>query len=178
SAPGQWGKSTRASTSSDVALRALMRRTHSSGKIPTVASILPGGSKPLQNAFPQVRGVEANGSTCKPGSVPRERGRSSIYDSCCQLPPAVYPCTRAGRPRTCTHHSRASDSLDLAPGGVYLAVAVTRNAGGLLHHRLTLTAPGGVAGYVLWHCPAGRAGWALPTTWPCGPRTFLGPSRR
>lgn len=29
--------------------------------------------------------------------------------------------------------------LDLAPGGVYLAVRVTSDAGGLLHHRFTLT---------------------------------------
>ena len=26
----------------------------------------------------------------------------------------------------------------------------------------------------LWHCPAGCPGWALPTTLPCGARTFLG----
>jgi hypothetical protein len=26
----------------------------------------------------------------------------------------------------------------------------------------------------LWHCPAGHPGWALPTTLPCGARTFLG----
>ena len=25
----------------------------------------------------------------------------------------------------------------------------------------------------LWHCPAGHPGWALPTTLPCGVRTFL-----
>jgi len=25
----------------------------------------------------------------------------------------------------------------------------------------------------LWHCPAGHPGWALPTTVPCGVRTFL-----
>jgi hypothetical protein len=33
----------------------------------------------------------------------------------------------------------------------------------------------------LWHCPAGHPGWALPTTLPCGVRTFLGersPARR
>ncbi len=29
--------------------------------------------------------------------------------------------------------------LDLAPGGVYLATAVTCGTGGLLHHRFTLT---------------------------------------
>jgi hypothetical protein len=26
----------------------------------------------------------------------------------------------------------------------------------------------------LWHYPAGHPGWALPTTLPCGARTFLG----
>jgi hypothetical protein len=31
--------------------------------------------------------------------------------------------------------------LDLAPGGVCLAIPVTRNAGGLLHRRFTLTGP-------------------------------------
>jgi len=29
----------------------------------------------------------------------------------------------------------------------------------------------------LWHCPAGHPGWVLPTTSPCGARTFLGPPR-
>ncbi len=28
----------------------------------------------------------------------------------------------------------------------------------------------------LWHCPAGHPGWVLPTTPPCGARTFLGGS--
>jgi len=63
---------------------------------------------------------------------------------------------------------------DLAPGGVYRAAQVTLGAGGLLHHRFTLTP--GVPGAVcfLWHCPAGRPGSVLPTTLPCGARTFLG----
>src|SRR5450755_4270499 len=66
--------------------------------------------------------------------------------------------------------------LDLAPGGVYLAVPVTRDAGGLLHHRFTLTgAPEGwPAVCFLWHCPAAHAGLPLTTTLPCGARTFLG----
>ena len=33
--------------------------------------------------------------------------------------------------------------LDLAPGGVYLAARVTPSAGGLLHHRFTLTSGSG-----------------------------------
>src|SRR5690606_13445268 len=68
----------------------------------------------------------------------------------------------------------------LAPGGVYLAAPVTRHAGGLLHHRFTLTplapaeARSSVAVCFLWHCPAGHPGWALPTTLLYGARTFLG----
>ncbi len=67
---------------------------------------------------------------------------------------------------------------DLAPGGVYRAARVTSGAGGLLHHRFTLTrvdafAPPRAVCF-LWHCPAGHPGWALPTTLPCGARTFLG----
>src|SRR5690349_6525798 len=45
---------------------------------------------------------------------------------------------RAALERVRTGHARL---LDLAPGGVYRAVPVTRNAGGLLHHRFTLTPP-------------------------------------
>ena len=66
----------------------------------------------------------------------------------------------------------------LAPGGVYLAVPVTRDAGGLLHHLFTLTCgpvkvdPPAVC--FLWHWPAGFPEWALPTTLLCGARTFLG----
>ena len=60
----------------------------------------------------------------------------------------------------------------LAPGGVYLATAVTDSAGGLLHHRFTLTSKEAVC--FLLHVPAGHPGWALPTTLLCGARTFLG----
>lgn len=70
----------------------------------------------------------------------------------------------------------------LAPGGVYLAFPVTREAGGLLHHRFTLTRPRYRANTAppravcsLWHWPAGYPEWALPTTLPCGARTFLEP---
>ncbi len=39
-----------------------------------------------------------------------------------------------------SRRSGGPDPLDLAPGGVYRAVPVTRHAGGLLHHRFTLAA--------------------------------------
>jgi hypothetical protein len=52
-------------------------------------------------------------------------------------PPSIVRAGVAPLPR----HPRPPD---LAPGGVYRAVAVTCGAGGLLHHRFTLTAePGG-----------------------------------
>ena len=72
--------------------------------------------------------------------------------------------------------------FDLAPGGVYRATPVTWGAGGLLHHRFTLTSRTGEvrstslgcgAVCFLWHCPAGHPGWALPTTALYGVRTFL-----
>jgi len=61
---------------------------------------------------------------------------------------------------------------DLAPGGVYLADNVAIIAGGLLHHPFTLT--NCLAVYSLLHFPAGHPEWELPTTLPCGVRTFLG----
>src|SRR6476660_1890750 len=70
----------------------------------------------------------------------------------------------------------------LAPGGVYLDFPVTREAGGLFHRRFTLTCSRDRADTALvqsvcslWHWPAGYPEWALPTTLPCGARTFLEP---
>ncbi len=65
----------------------------------------------------------------------------------------------------------------LAPGGVYRATPVTWHAGGLLHHRFTLTHTKWAV-YFLWHFPAGHPGWVLPTTLLCGARTFLGDAMR
>src|SRR6478735_10273292 len=62
----------------------------------------------------------------------------------------------------------------LAPGGVCLATTVARRAGGLLHHRFTLSAGKPEAVCFLWHFPASHLGWPLATTLPCGARTFLG----
>src|SRR6478735_12578062 len=66
----------------------------------------------------------------------------------------------------------------LAPGGVCLATTVTRRAGGLLHHRFTLTSTpirrqGRWRSVLCGTDPAGHPGWALPTTLSCGARTFL-----
>lgn len=104
-----------------------------------------------------------------------EAWRPSIYDGRCRPPPAVYPRTRAGRPQSCARPGpEGSGLLDLAPGGVCRAGRVTPVAGGLLHRRFTLTSRCREAVCSLWHFPASYLGWVLPTTLPCGARTFLG----
>jgi len=60
---------------------------------------------------------------------------------------------------------------DLAPSEVYLAEALTRPTGGLLHHRFTLTNK--LAVYSLLHFLAGYPGWLLATAVLFGARTFL-----
>src|SRR5262249_49883012 len=64
----------------------------------------------------------------------------------------------------------------LAPEGVSRARPVARPAGELLPPRFTLPPTTCAAGAVcfLWHYPYPETGrWALPTTAPCGVRTFL-----
>ncbi len=54
------------------------------------------------------------------------------------------------------------------------ATPVTRSAGGLLHHLFTLACvqrPSAVC--FLLHFPSGHPAWVLPSTMPCGVRTFL-----
>lgn len=82
---------------------------------------------------------------------------------------AAYPDARAGSPRT---RPRPLGLLGLAPGGVCPAVTVTDDA----VVSCTAVSPLPVRGPAvcsLWHCPAGRPGWVLPTTMPSGARTFL-----
>jgi hypothetical protein len=64
----------------------------------------------------------------------------------------------------------------LASGGVYQAICITTNTGGLLHHRFTLTHLH-VRSIFCGTNPADFSGWALPTTLLCEVRTFLGPLR-
>ena len=61
----------------------------------------------------------------------------------------------------------------LASGGVYQAICITTNTGGLLHHRFTLT-HFHVRSIFCGTNPADFSGWALPTTLLCEVRTFLG----
>ena len=89
----------------------------------------------------------------------------------CGLPASIGRAALERSRRRRSHWFRFP--LGLAPGGVYRAAAVTCGAGGLLHHRFTLTSADAEAVCFLWHCPAGHPGSALPTTLPCGARTFL-----
>src|SRR5690606_3408967 len=58
-------------------------------------------------------------------------------------PSTTYVAARLQRPTRTLGRAALERALSgLAPGGVYLAAPVTRNAGGLLHHPFTLTAPG------------------------------------
>jgi hypothetical protein len=120
---------------------------------------------------------------CRPGSVSVRLAatRSATIHLGLPLPTAScgLPASSGGPPSNARAGARVSPGplLDLAPGGVCLAAPVTRSAGGLLHHRFTLTVhpagAGSTAVCFLWHCPAGHPGWVLPTTLPCGARTFL-----
>jgi hypothetical protein len=120
-------------------------------------------------------------SVDKPDSVPTANGRwrSSICDHCCQWPGAIYPETRASSPQT-PPQTRERVLLILLRVGFteppqspevlvvsYTTVSPLPPAGRDLH----LVRAGAVCS--LWHCPAGRPGWALPTTLLCGVRTFL-----
>jgi len=78
-----------------------------------------------------------------------------------------------------------SPLLGLAPGGGCLAARVTPGAGGLLHHLFTLARSTGdlPAAGARWRSvsvalSAGYPAWVLPSTAPCGARTFLTPPRR
>ncbi len=75
----------------------------------------------------------ADESTCTPGSVPAEAGGGH--------PSTTYVAARLQRSTRKLGRAALKRFLsDLAPGGVYRAAPVAWGAGGLLHHRFTLTA--------------------------------------
>ncbi len=113
----------------------------------------------------------------KPDSVTRRERRGAIIHLRPLLPAAWcdLPGGSGEQPSGASADARTRP-LDLAPGGVCRATPVAWGAGGLLHHRFTLTSKEAVCS--LWHFPAGHPGWALPTTVLCGVRTFLDPPRK
>jgi hypothetical protein len=97
----------------------------------------------------QVELQAAGESACRPGSV-RPRVRADGHPSRAAVADSLVRSTRehrAGRPQSLAQEHAVAGvlPLDLAPGGVYRAAQVTLSAGGLLHHRFTLT-PGRVRG--------------------------------
>src|SRR6202050_2534813 len=84
---------------------------------------------------------------CRPGSV-HPLTRAGGHPSGTAVADSLVRSTRehrAGRPQPLAQEAHARLPLDLAPGGVYRAARITPGAGGLLHHRFTLT-PGRVRG--------------------------------
>ena len=91
----------------------------------------------------QVSGGAAGESACRPGSV-HPLARADGHPSGTAVASSLVRSTRehrAGRPQTLaqTPRPKPQGPSDLAPGGVYRAAAVACGAGGLLHHRFTLT---------------------------------------
>jgi hypothetical protein len=141
------------------------------------------------------RPVFAYRAGCAFSTYHRGGGESAIYAGFCAggsaEPPVAaihlgrrLPAGSSGLPGSVC--GRAVLSLrGLAPGGVCRAARVAPGAGALLPHRFTLTCAGPLRRPVppsavcsLWHFPAGRPDWVLPSTVPGGVRTFLGPVRR
>jgi hypothetical protein len=96
----------------------------------------------------QVRAMAAGESACRPGSV-HPLARAGGHPSRTVVADSLVRSTsehRAGRPQSLAPETPLATRphLDLAPGGVYRAARVTPSAGGLLHHRFTLTS--GLAG--------------------------------
>jgi len=105
----------------------------------------------------------------KPGSVPRA-GYPSLgggHSSGTAVTGSLEQPTR--------RHGRVAlnaSLFGLAPGGVYLASAVTDGPGELLPHPFTLTCRGrrtSLCGTFPW----GHPRWTLSSAIPCGARTFL-----
>ena len=90
----------------------------------------------IPNTSSKVKPVWMDGLTDTPGSVLpfRYRHGSSGHPSTNAVAGALQRPTR-----TLGRAALKRVLSGLAPGGVYLAFPVTREAGGLLHHRFTLT---------------------------------------
>jgi len=79
----------------------------------TFPRVTPGGCCPPPCPVePGPSSVAPKAPTRSPGQVLyAEAWRPSIYECRCRHPPAIYPRTRAGRPRTCAHPVQARDFL-------------------------------------------------------------------
>src|SRR4051794_1615007 len=119
---------------------------------------------------------------CRPGSVSARltASRSATIHLGLPLPTAScgLPASSGGPPS----NARARSTLLFL---TLLQVGFTEpfRSPGTLVVSYTTVSPlpphrGATAVCSLWHCPAGHPGWVLPTTLPCGARTFLDESPR
>jgi hypothetical protein len=118
--------------------------------------------------FPQVRRCFREESARKPDPVPAAGCPAAGGDHLS----GTSVTRRLARPTRDHVDGPPWSLLGLAPGGACPATTVTRRAGELLPHRFTLTrvAPGGLLSVALATC---HHAWELPSTLPCGVRTFL-----
>src|SRR3954447_25118448 len=125
----------------------------------------------------QVRRGARDEPACRPGSVPGRlaASRSAAIHLGLPLPTAScgLPASSGGPPS----NARARSTLLFL---TLLQVGFTEpfRSPGTLVVSYTTVSPlpphrGATAVCSLWHCPAGHPGWVLPTTLPCGARTFL-----
>ena len=133
---------------------------------------------PKRRPGPWVRGEPA----CRPGSVHPRETRAGGHPSGTAVAGSLVRSTRehrAGRPQSLAQAPRPGRRAALV---TLLRVGFTEPPGSLRALVVSYTTvsplprPGrSLAGAVcsLWHCPAGHPGSALPTTLPCGARTFL-----
>src|SRR5581483_2190202 len=122
-----------------------------------------------------VRGMKGGEPACTPDSVraPERPGRPSLSAGGYPPAPAAYPGSTDGPPSPCLALLRVG--FTEPPGSPRALVRSYRTvsplpvpAGSELPGR-----PSAVCSR--WHFPAGHPDWALPSTLPCGVRTFLGP---
>src|SRR6202522_855718 len=121
----------------------------------------------------QVKGMIVGEPACRPGSV-RPLARGGDHPSGTAVTDSLVRSTRehrAGRPQTLAQGTAV-------PLLTLLRVGFTEppQSPAALVVSYTAVSPlprwrGAVC--FLWHCPAGHPGSALPTTLPCGARTFL-----
>jgi len=135
----------------------------------------------------QVSEIEGGEPACRPGSV-RPLARGGGHPSRTAVADSLVRSTRehrAGSPRTLaqarTRRVRALLTLlrvgFTEPPQSPAALVVSYTTVSPLPRGAGTPRRGAVC--FLWHCPAGHPGSALPTTLPCGARTFLtGPQAR
>src|SRR5260221_7074903 len=132
----------------------------------------------------QVSGLAGGEPACRPGSVPPPCGGSDGHPSRAAVADSLVRSTRehrAGRPRTLAQAAALQRRTLLTllrvgftePPQSPAALVVSYTTVSPLPRRVL--PPGRARGAVcfLWHFPAGHPRSALPTTLPCGARTFL-----